>query len=219
MKQFAVVGLGNFGFYLSVRLYEKGHDVLAIDKDPGRVQEIRDKVTQAVVADATDAQAMKALGVNQMDAAVVCIGSVLSDSILATLNLIDIGVTDVMAKAMTEAHGRILRKIGASEIVFPEKDVAFSLAERLNNPNMIDYLPFLEGYSIIELAPPKGFIGKSLRELDLINRYGIQVVAVKEIIPDRLSLIPTARFVFKDSDILILLGPNEALDKLREDAP
>jgi trk system potassium uptake protein TrkA len=172
-------------------------------------------VGQAVVGDANDRKVLESLGLKQMDAAVVCIGSNLSDSILVTFNLKDIGVARVLAKAMSEAHGRILHKIGASEVFFPEKDLAISLAERLHNPNMLDYLPFIEGYSIVELAPPKGFIGKSLRDLNLINRYGVQVVAVKELVPDRINLIPTAKFVFKESDIMILLGPNEALDKLR----
>lgn len=216
MKQFAVIGLGKFGYYLGVHLFEKGNEVLAIDKTPAHVQEIKDQVSQAVVADATDRKAMEALGIKQVDAVVICIGSVLSDSILATLNMKEIGVERVLAKAMSEAHGRILRKIGATEVFFPEKDMAVSVAERLHNPNMLDYLPFIEGFSIVEMAPPKNFVGKSLYELDLINRYGIQVVAIKEIIPDQLNLIPTARFVIKDSDIMILLGPNEALDKLRE---
>ena len=216
MRQIAIIGLGNFGYYLATRLYEKGHEVLAIDKDPVLVQAIRDRVSQAVVADATDRRAIEPLGVSQMDAAVVCIGSVLSDSILATLNMIDIGAKRVLAKAITEAHGRILRKIGATEIFFPEKDRAMSLAEQLHNPNMLDYLPFVEGFSIIQLSPPKEFVGQTLSQLDLINRYGIQVVAIREIVPDRVNLIPTAQFVVKDSDILILLGPDEALDRLRE---
>jgi trk system potassium uptake protein TrkA len=217
MKQFVIIGLGKFGYYLAVHLYEKGHEVLAIDKNPKPVQEIKDQVSQAIVADATDRKVLEALELKEMDTVVVCIGSILSDSILTTLNLKDIGVNYVLAKAMSEAHGRILKKIGASEVIFPEKDLAISLAERLHNPNMLEYLPFVEGYSIIESAPPKEFIGKSLRELDLINRHGIQVVAIKEIIPDRLNLIPTAKFMVKDSDILILLGPNEALETLGKD--
>ena len=219
MKQFAVIGLGNFGYYLAMHLYEKGHEVLAIDKNPKPVQEIKDGVSQAVVADATDRKAMESLGFKEIDAAIVCIGSILSNSILATLNLKDIGVNRVLAKATSEAHGRILEKVGASEVFFPEKDLAVSLGERLHNPNMLDYLPFVEGYSIIELAPLKRFIGKSLRELDLINRYGVQVIAVKEIVPNRVNLIPTAQFVVKDSDVLILLGPNDSFDKLREVEP
>ncbi len=216
MKQFVVIGLGNFGHYLAVHLFKKGHEVLAIDKNATQVSEIKDRVSQAVIADATDRRAMEALGLDKMDAAVICIGSVLSESILATLNMKDIGLERIYAKAISEAHSRILHKIGASEVFFPEKDQAASLAEKLHNPNMLDYLPFLEGYSIIEMSPPKQFIGKSLRELNLINSFGVQVVAIKELVPDRLNLIPTARFVLKDSDILILLGPDKGFDKLRK---
>lgn len=216
MKQYAVMGLGNFGFYLASRLYEKGHEVLAIDKDQTRVQDIRDMVSQALVADTTDRRAMENIGVKDLDAAVVCIGSVLSESILTVLNLKEIGVKQVIAKAISEPHGRILQKIGATEILFPEKDMAVSLAERLHNPNLLEYLPVLEGFSIIQLAPPNDFIGKDLQELNLINQYGVQVVAIKELVPERLNMIPTAKFILKDSDIMILLGPNKALEKLRE---
>ncbi|MDY6971388.1 MAG: TrkA family potassium uptake protein [Thermodesulfobacteriota bacterium] len=213
-KQFAVIGLGSFCYYLAVHLYEKGHEVLAIDKKPKPVQEIKDKVSRAVVADATDRKALDALELKEMDATVVCIGSILSGSILTTLNLKDIGAKRVLAMALSEAHGRILDKVGASEVFFPEKDMAIFLGERIHNPNMLDYLPFVEGYSIIESAPPKRFAGKSLHELDLINQYGIQVVAIKERIPGKVHLIPTARSVIKENDILILLGPNDSLDKL-----
>lgn len=216
MKQFAIIGLGNFGYYLATNLYNKRHDVLAIDKDSQRVQEIKDKVTQAVVADATDVKILESLGIKQMDAAVVCIGSVLSDSILVTLNLKDVGIQRVFAKSVSESHGRILLKVGASQVFFPEKDMANSLAERLHNPNVLDYLPFLEGYSIIELVPPKGFIGQTLKTLNLINRYGVQVLAIKGIAPNQLNMIPTGQYVLKDGDILILLGPNDKLDLLRE---
>ena len=217
MKQFAVIGLGRFGSYLATRLYSKGHEVLGIDKNPNRVQEIKDSVSQAVVADSTDRKALEILGVKQMDAAVVCLGSALSDSILSTLNLKEMGVERVLAKATTEAHGRILHMIGASEVFFPERDMAASMAERLHNPNMLEYLPIIEGFSIIELVPPRAFIGKDLRQLDLINRLGVQVVAVKDMETDRLKLIPGAGFVLKGTDIMILLGPNESLDKLREE--
>ncbi len=216
MQQFAVIGLGNFGYYLATHLYKKGHEVLAIDNDSNRIQEIKESVSRAVVADATERRAIEPLGISRMDAAVVCIGSVLSDSILTTLNLKDIGVQKVYAKAVSESHGRILHKIGALEIIFPEKDMAVSLAERLHNPNILDYLPFIEGYSIVEFVPPDSFIGKTLETLDLINQYGVQVLGVKELVPERLNMIPTGVFVVKDSDILILLGPNDALEGLRK---
>ena len=215
MKQFAVIGLGNFGFYLATRLNKKGYDVLAIDKLQRPVQEIKGRVTQAVVADATDPRALESLGVKNMDAVVVCIGANMSDSILTTLNLKEIGVERVIAKSLSEAHGRILEKVGATDVLFPEKDTAISLAERLHNPNMLDYLPFMEGYSIIELTPPKEFIGKRLFELNLINQYGVQVIAIKETVPDQLNLIPTAQYTLKNNDTMILLGPNDALDRLK----
>ncbi len=215
-KQFAVIGLGNLGFYLASSLFEKGHEVLGIDIDEKKVQEIRDLVSRAVIADATDPQALKELDLKAMDAVVIGIGSNLNNSILATLNVKDEGVKRILAKAVSEAHGRILEKIGADEIFFPEKDLALATARRLDNPNVIDYLPFMEGYSIMELAPPSYFIGKMLKELDLINKYGIQVVAIKEMVPDQVTMIPTGGFVIKPSDILVLLGPDRSIEKLHE---
>ena len=217
MKQFAVIGLGNFGYYLATRLFEKGHDVMAIDKHANLVQEIKDKVTRAVICDATDPKALSELNLKAMDSVIVCIGSVLSNSILTTLNLKDLGVKRVVAKAISEPHGRILQKIGAMDVYFPEKDSALSLANHLHNPNVIDYLPFLEGFSIIQLAPPRSFIGKSLKELDLINRFGVQVIAIREMVPQHVNMIPTGNFVVKDSDLIFLLGSDKSLEKLQKE--
>ncbi len=216
MGQFAIIGIGNFGYYLGRHLYEKGHEVIALDITKAQVQKVKDIVSQAVVVDATDREALEALGISHVDAAVVCIGTRMQASILATLHLKELGLKNILAKATSEEHGRILRKVGANEILFPEKDLAIGVASRLDNPNMLDYLPFIEGYSIVELAPPKDFVGKTLRELDLINRFGIQVLAVKEIIPKGLTLIPKADFQVKDSDALIVLGPDETLVKFQK---
>jgi trk/ktr system potassium uptake protein len=216
MKQFAIIGLGNFGYYLATHLYGKGNDVLAIDKNQNLVQKIKDHVTQAVIADSTDLQTIKSLSIPEMDAAVVCIGNDLSASIHTTLNLKDVGVRKVFAKAISEPHGRILRKVGAQEILFPEKDLAITLAERLHNPSLLDYLPFFEGYSIIELKPKESFVKKELRELDLINKYGVQVIAIKEIATGKLAMIPTGKYVMKGGEVMILLGPNEGLESLRQ---
>lgn len=215
-KQFAVIGLGNFGFYLATCLFQKGHEVLGIDKNARQVQEIRDQISQAVVADATDPQALRELELERMDTVVIGIGSILNSSILATLNVKDLGVRRVVAKAVSEAHGRILQKIGANEIYFPEKDLAFSVAQKLDNPNVLDYLAFMEGFSIAQMAPPGDFIGKTLMELDLINRYGVQVIAVKEIVPENVVMIPTGRFQIKQSDLMIVIGPDKALSALQE---
>ena len=207
--------MGNFGYYLGRHLYEKGHEVIALDINKSQVQKSKDIVSQAVVADATDREALESLGISQVDAAVVCIGTRMQASILATLHLKELGIKSILAKATSEEHGRILKKVGASEILFPEKDLAIGVASRLDNPNMLDYLPFIEGYSIVELAPPKEYVGKTLKELDLINRFGIQVLAIKEILPKGLILIPGADFQVKDSDALIVLGPDEKLEKIK----
>ena len=219
MKQYAIIGVGNFGRYLAVHLYKKGHAVLAVDSRVSVIQDIRNSVSQAIVADARDKSALEEIGMDELDAVVVCIGdSSLSNSILATLNLHDIGVKRLLAKAISESHARILKKIGADEVFFPEKDQAALIGERLHNPHILDYLPFTEGYSMVQLAPPRSYIGKSLKDLNLINLYGVQVVAIKELVPERVNMIPTANYVLKDSDIMMVLGPNEALDKLREKA-
>lgn len=218
MKQFAVIGLGKFGHYLAVRLYEKGHEVVAVDRRNAVVQEIRDRVSQAMVADGTDIEAMETLGLEEMDAVIVCIGdSSLGNSILTALNVHDIGVKRLLAKATNDSHARILRKIGADEIFFPEKDQAIGLAERLHNPNVLDYLPFLEGYSMIQFQPPEDFVGKALKELDLINRFGVQVVAIRESEHNgNLRMIPTGNYRLGAENVMIILGPDDALETLRK---
>lgn len=215
MKQFLIIGLGNFGFYLATDLYRKGHDVMAIDKNPVLVQSIKDQVTQAVVADATDAGTLKELDVKNVDTAVVGIGSVLGDSILAVLNLQEIGIAHIVAKAISDPHKKILEKLGVENILFPEKDTALSMARKLDNPSLIDYLPLMEGYGIIELAVPGKFVGKNLKQIDLTNRYGVQIVAIKGMDAGHTLFFPKADDILNQEDILILLGPEKGLDTLK----
>lgn len=216
MKQFGVIGLGNFGYYLAVHLYRSGHEVMAIDKNQSLVQRIKDDVTRAIIADTTDLDSLASTGIKDMDTVIVCIGSILGNSILTVLNLQELGVKRIIAKALSDSHAKILQKIGVSEILFPERDQAISLAEKLHSPNMLDYLPFMEDYSIIQMATPTPFLGKKLKDLDLINKYGVQVMAIKELIPERVHMIPTGQFLLKDSDIMIILGENKALEKLKK---
>ncbi len=215
MKQFAVIGIGSYGWYLACHLYEKGHEVLAIDMDAARIQKIKSRVSRAVVADTTDPESISGLSLAKMDRVVVCIGSILSNSILTVLNLQEQGVTTIMAKSISEPHARILHKIGVDEVFFPERDRAISMAERLHTPDMLDYLPFIEGYGIVQMAVPSSFIGKQLKELNLINRFGVQIMAIKEFVPEKMHMIPTADFILKESDMMILLGPDKNIDKIR----
>lgn len=217
MGQFVIIGIGNFGFYLGRHLFEKGHEVMALDINRSQVEKIKDLVSQAVVADASERETLEALGLKDVDAAVVCIGTNMQAAVLATLHLKELRIRRILAKANSEEQGRILYKIGADEIIFPERDQAITAASRLDNPSVLDYLPFVEGYSIAGLAPPKEFIGMTLKDLDLINRYGMQVLAVKELVPPRITMIPTGAFLIKDSDSLIVLGPDKALKKFQRD--
>lgn len=212
--RFAVLGMGSFGSNVARTLFEQGHEVMAVDRDKDMVEAVKDFVTHAVQMDAADRENLQALQVEDVDVAVVSLGPKMEPSILAVLYLHEMGARRIIAKALTEDHGKILESVGATEVIYPEKDMAVRTAQRLTSPNVLECHPLLSGLSIQEIAPPNKFIGKSLSQLDLRNKYGIQVIAVKEIIPEKTTLIPSADFVIKDSDILIVLGEEKALDRL-----
>lgn len=212
--KFAVIGLGSFGSNIAKTLSDRGNEVLAVDRDKERIDEIKDHVSQAVSMDATDKENLQALGIQDMDVAVVSMGPEMEASILTVLFLHEIGTKRIVAMALTEDHGKILEAVGATEVIYPEKDMAIKAAIRLSSPNVLEYLHLMSGMDIQEIAPPQKFIGKSLRELDLRNKYGIQVVAIREIIPEKTTLIPKADFVIKDSDILVVMGEAEQLKKI-----
>jgi trk system potassium uptake protein TrkA len=212
--KFAVIGLGSFGLNVAKTLYEKNNEVLAIDIDKERVEAVKSFVSHAVCMDSADKENLEALGVRDMDVVIVSLGPEMEASILTVLYLHELEVKRIIAKALSEDHAKILEAVGATEVIYPEKDMAIRTALRLSNPNILEYLPLISGFSIQELAPPEKFIGKSLRELDLRNKYGIQVIAIKELIPDKITFIPSADFVIKDSDILIILGEEKQLARL-----
>ncbi len=217
MKQFAVIGIGNFGYYLATYLYNKGHEVMAVDIDAEKIQSIKDRVSQAIVANAAEREVLVSIGIDKVDRAIVCIGSAMESSILATLNLNDMGVKELTAMAISDTHSRLLYKVGAINVFFPEKDQAIMLGERYHRPNMLEYLPFLDGYSIIELKSPPEFTGRLLKDLNLINEHGIQVIAIKHSDSGDLNMIPTGLYSLSKDDILVVLGPNESLEKLQDE--
>ena len=212
--KFAVIGLGSFGLNIAKILYERDAEVLAVDIDKEKIEDIKAFVSHGVSMDATDKENLEALGINEMDVVIVSLGPEMESSILTVLHLNEIGVEHIVAKAITEDHLKILEAVGATEVIFPEKDMAIKTAYRLINPNVLEYLPLISGIGIQEFAPPEKFIGKSLRQLDLRNKYGIHVIAVREIIPEETTYIPGADFVIKDSDILIIMGEEQQLAKL-----
>ena len=212
-KKGVVIGLGRFGFHLTKGLYKLGNEVMAIDRSKEVVQKIRDHCTQAVVADATDRETLETI-IKEVDFVVVGLGTPLEHSILVTLHLREMGIKEIIVKAITEEHGKILSLIGASEVVYPEKDMAIKLATSLSTPNLLDTLNLAPGFSIVEMAVPNSFIGKSIKELQLRNSYGVQIIAIKELIPEKITAMPTPDFRVKDSDILVIMGSDENLKKL-----
>lgn len=212
--KFAVIGLGSFGFNVAKTLCDQGNEVLAIDENKARVEEVKSLVSHAVHMDAADKENLQALGIQEMDVVVVSLGPNMEGSILTVLYLHEMDVKRIVAKALTEDHAKILEAVGATEVIYPEKDMAIKTALRLSNPNVLEYLPLISGFGIQEIAPPENFIGKSLRELDLRNKYGIQVIAIKELIPDKTTFVPKADFVIKDSDILIIMGEEKQLARI-----
>jgi len=214
--KFAVIGLGSFGSNVAKTLYGKRHEVLAVDADKERIEELKTLVTHAVQMDAAVKENLRALDIQEMDVVVVSLGPEMESSILTVLYLHELGARRIVAKALTEDHGKILDAVGATEVIYPEKDMAIKTALRLSNPNVLEYLPLVAGVDIQEIAPPDKFIGKSLKELDLRNKYGVQVIAIKEIIPEKTTIIPKADFVIKDSDILILIGDQKNMSKINK---
>ena len=212
--KFAVIGLGSFGSNIAKTLYAKKQEILAVDKDKEKIEEVKTFVSHAVSMDAANKENLKALGIEEMDTVIVSLGPDLEASILTVLYLHEIGAKRIIAKALTEDHAKILEAVGATEVIFPEKDMAIKTASRLISPNVLEYLPLLSDFGIQEIAPPEKYIGKTLRELDLRNKYGVQIIAVKELIPEKITFVPHADFVIKDSDILIILGEEKKLAKI-----
>jgi len=215
MKRFAVIGLGNFGFHAAKALWEDGHEVVAIDSDKHRVQAIDAFATEAVVLNATDKEALKSLGLEQMDGVIVSTGTKISTSILICLFLQEMGVKQILAKALDEDHGKILKRVGATQIIYPERDMAIRISRGLSRPNMLDFIPLAEDFDLVQVGPPREFIGKSLKELNLRARHNVHIIAIKELVPENFVLAPPAGFVIKDSDILIMLGKTEDIKRIK----
>ncbi|MEW6259332.1 MAG: TrkA family potassium uptake protein [Thermodesulfobacteriota bacterium] len=215
-KRFAVIGLGKFGFHVVKSLFEEGHDVMAIDLDRNKVQEIDPYCTEAIVMDATDKEKLAALGLEEMDSVVVSAGEKIANSILICLHLQELGVKKILAKAMDDDHEKILRRVGATEIIRPEMAMAIRVARGLSTPNILDFIPLAEDYDLLQVDPPRPFIGKTLRELDLRAKYNVHIIGIKELVPENFILVPPADFRIKDSDILIMLGKTQEIRKIKE---
>ncbi|PLX42544.1 MAG: hypothetical protein C0608_02655 [Deltaproteobacteria bacterium] len=178
-KKCAVLGLGSFGSQVAISLASFGHDVLALDIDPEVVESVNSKVSRAVVADASDKESLIAAGAKGVEVAVVGLGTPIDASTLATLHLRELGVEKVIAKAVTPDHARVLSKVGATEIVHPERDMASKLALQLRSPNIVEEIPFFEGYALFKVKSPPKLWGVSIAQSNLRSKRGIALVAVE----------------------------------------
>ncbi len=213
MKSFVIVGLGRFGTQAALRLCQQGCEVLVIDNRSELVQQLSDDVTQAVVADARDKEVLRALGVKDFDCAIVAIGDSLADSVLATMNLKELGVPYIVCKAYDETHRQVLSKLGADRIVIPEKEQADRLAKSLSSANVLDYIELSEDFGIIEVPAPGKWQDKSLIELNVRAKLGVNILAVKR--SGEITVSPSADFRIAQGDILVVLGDNAALEAVQ----
>lgn len=213
-KQFVVIGLGRFGYSVAKTLYKLGNDVLVIDRDEEKIQEICDYVTHAVQLDATDEKALKSLGIKNFDVAIVSIGSDIQASIMITLLMKELGVKYTIAKAKSDLHSKVLYKIGADKVVLPEKDMGVRIARNLVYSNVLDYIELSPNHSIMEIESSEIWHGKTLKDINFRNKYGVNVVAVKQ--ENDIQVSPGAEYMITPKDIIVAIGTNEQLENIQK---
>ena len=214
MKSYVVIGLGRFGSTLARQLCKLGAEVLAMDVHNDLVQQVADDVTHAVVGDAQDKDVLRALGVRDFDCAIVAIGTNLAASVLAVMNLQELGVPYIICKAHDETHSRVLQKLGVNKVVIPEQENAARLARSLNSHNVLDYIELSEDYGILELPAPGSWIGKSLKELNIRAKLGVNIIAVEN--GGKTNVSPSADYTIREGDIMVVLGDNYSLEAVQK---
>lgn len=214
-KKFVVIGLGRFGFNVACKLAQEGMDIIAIDNDKDIVNEIRDSVNQAVVANATECETLKAIGVDEVDVAVLSLGSRLDNAMLVLLHLKEFKIPHILVKAISDDHGKIFELMGATEVVYPEKEVGMRVGERLAHPNVLERLVFSKGHSIAEIEAPEGFHSKTLKEIGIRANFGVVVAAIKKKNSDDINIAPSADDSIYAGDIMVVVGHDKDIDKLK----
>lgn len=213
--QYAVIGLGRFGSSLSKELIKLGNEVLGIDKDEEIVDEMSNVLTHAVVADSTDEEVLKSLGIRNFDTAVIAIGDDIQGSILTAILLKDLGVKKVVAKALSELHGKVLNKLGVDRVIFPERDMGIRVAHQLVSPNLLDYIELSKDYTIAELSVPKRLDGLSIKDLDPRAKFGCSVVAINK--KSGVIIAPTATDIVNEKDLMVIIGTNDQIEEFESE--
>lgn len=214
MKAYMVIGLGRFGTEVARQLCALGCEVLAVDTSAELVQQVANDVTHAVVADARDKEVLKALGAKDFDCAVIAIGGDLGNSVLATMNVKELGIPKVVCKAHDDTHRQVLLKLGADQVVIPEQENAGRLARSLSSHNVLDYIELSEDYGIIEVPAPRSWVGKSLKELNVRAKLGVNIIAIKSL--GDINVSPSADYAIKSEDVMVVLGDSIALKEVQK---
>ena len=214
MKSYVVIGLGRFGRTLARQLCKLGAEVLAMDVDNDLVQQVAEDVTHAVVGDSQDKDVLRALGVRDFDCAIVAIGSNLAASVLTVMNLQELEVPCIICKANDETHSRVLKKLGVDKVVIPEQENAARLARSLNSHNVLDYIELSEDYGILEIPVPKDWLGKTLKELNVRARLGVNIIAVEN--GKKTNVSPSADYQIQEGDVMVVLGDNYSLEAVQK---
>lgn len=214
MKSYVVIGLGRFGSALARQLCMLGAEVLAMDVRSEFVQSVSNEVTHAVVGDAKDKEVLKALGVRNFDSAIIAIGGDLAASVLVAMNLKELGVPHVVCKAHDETHRRVLEKLGVDWVVIPEQEHAQRLARSLVSHNVLDYIELSEDYGILEVPAPKSWMGKSLKELNVRAKLGVNIIAVVN--GGKTNVSPSADYRIQEGDNIVVLGDSVALEAVQQ---
>lgn len=214
MKQIIVIGCGRFGTSVSKTLTKLGHDVMVIDQNHEIIKEIAEYVAHAVQMDALDEASFRTIGLRNFDVAIIAIGSDLEASIMATLIAKEAGVKTVIAKAQNEIHGRVLERIGADKVIYPERDMGTRVAYGLVTPNILDVIEFSDDYSIVEIVALEGWENRTINELNLSRQHGMSVLAIKT--GEKINIVPSFETMIKKDDIVVILGDNSKLKKISE---
>ncbi|HOW57414.1 MAG TPA: TrkA family potassium uptake protein [Smithellaceae bacterium] len=215
MKRAVVIGLGIFGHHIARTLFENGFEIIAIDKNKDAIQRIKDYSSKAILADGTDKDVMEEIGIQQDDICIISFGEDLAASTLITLHLKQMKIKNIIVKAPNEEHKLILEKVGATDVIIPEMDVARKVAKSLISPNVMDYIPLSENYIISEIAPPTSFLGKTIRDIGMRARYHIEVIAVRDVLSDNVHMVPPADFIVKDGEVLVVIGKEADISKIK----
>lgn len=212
MGEYAVIGMGRFGRSVAITLHRLGHQVLAVDKNEEALRAVSDEVTHAVQLDATDVESLRGVGITNFDAVVVAIGDFIEESILTTLLLCELGCEKIVAKAVDDRQGKVLERVGAHLVVYPERDMGVRIAHTLAAPGLLDYLELSPTFSIEELSVPENLSGRSLGYLDLKTKYGVSVLLIRR--DSQLMISPPADTTLQTGDVLVVVGENRQLSRL-----